>query len=269
MTRDNKILLSLLPYENEELKLKMLRGCATYKEIMRAVKYYGCKNIDERIKDINNYNTVFYDEKKYPNALYNLAIPPLRIQSSSCFPMDNEKIFGLVTSRNTSYQSFNGIMNFVLELIKNKTSIMSIDSTSNIIGDEIFKKKGLKKYSILSHGIDDCTIACNDSTLLSMYEPKEKENKSKRYSMYEVFGILCEAIVLFEINGIYGIDNLINSTLDNGGSIYLNRIGQKFTNKYSKAFQLILAGAPIISNLGDIDDYIYDYVNHKVIDFRR
>jgi hypothetical protein len=265
MNRENKILLSLLPYDNEEFKLKMLQDGASFKEIMRALKYYRCDRIDERIDNINKYNTVFFNEREYPKFLGNLRIPPMRIQSTSGFPKDDEYKIGLVSSRITSFEGLKGLTDFILQSKRNNITLMSFGRSGNFFMEDKFKEIGASRYSILSYGISDCYFSSDDSILLSTYEPKEKSNKSMKYSMYEVFGIICNAVVLFEINGEFDINKVVNSTLDCGGNLYLNRCGMHCNKNYNKALKLLLEGAPLISNLCDIDDFTYDYLNHEVV----
>jgi hypothetical protein len=265
MKRENKVLLSLLPYNKEELKLEMLKDEASFKEIMRAMKYHRCENVDERIENINNYNTVFFGEKDYPKVLGNLKIPPMRIQSTSTFPDNEAYKIGLVSSKISLYEELNNFADLFLNVLRNNITIISIGCGGGSFVESWLKVTDARSYCLLSHGIDDFNSSSTNSIFLSTYEPNQKSNTSMRLSMYEVFGILCNAIIFFETTDKYEINNVINSILDCGGNLYLSRAGMNSNKSSSTSLRLLLEGCPIISNLCDIDGFTYDYLNHKVV----
>lgn len=125
MTRENKILLSLLPYSKESFKLKMLKDNASYKEIIGAINKCRCENIYQRLNDIKKYNTVFIDEISYPCLLKDLRIPPMRLQSNCSFEKLSKYSVGVGSSNIFYEEEYKKYYDFLLSLLRNNINIIT------------------------------------------------------------------------------------------------------------------------------------------------
>ena len=85
-----------------------------------------------------------------------------------------------------------------------------------------------------------------------------------RNSMYDVFGMLCNSVVLFDIENLFNINKIVNSSLDCGTDLYLSRYNMH-CNVDHNSLSLMFNGTPIVSSLCDIDGFEYDYSTHSVI----
>jgi hypothetical protein len=258
MNRDNKILLSLLPYDKEELKLKLLHDNASFKEVIRALKYFKVERIDERVRDIKKYNTVFCDERDYPRVLNYLRIPPMRLQSTASFLKQDNYMIGLVSLGN-KFSSDNYFEDFALNAARNDIKTMCMDNFGLSLN-----RFALPSFAILSSGLDINQSKLFYTTLLSAYEPKEMATIKSRNSMYDVFAMLCNSVVLFDVENLFNINKIVNSSLDCGTDLYLSRYNIH-CNVNNKSLSLLFNGTPIVSSLCDIDGFEYDYSTHSII----
>lgn len=252
MNKDNKILLSLIPYNEEATKLKLLKDNSSFKEIMRAIKYYGCNNIDDRIQDIKKYNTVFCDENNYPKRLQALKIPPMRLQSSKCFTIEDDYVIGLITSTINKQLSKSYLEEFALNMARVFIKSIVVDNFGIFLNN-----LALPNYTILSSGLENYNFSLSNTTILSAYEPKEKSSFKNKCSMYEVFSALCNSVVVFDSDKYLDINRICCSVLDCGRDLYLSRYCLDCNSK-DHSLDLFLNGTPLISNIHDLDDFYYD-----------
>ena len=255
MKTDNKILLSLLPYSLEKQKLRMLKNNASYFEIMKEIKFHNIKNIDERISSIKEFNTCFADEKMYPSNLLNCDLPPLRLQSNGNFPINGRIKFGVIGAAGASKKLIKSLQTFVQSIFKTDSEIVGTGNDAiyktvehcegyNSGRSFIFLGCGLMRVQYLSR---NCS-----STLLSPFEPFEDASKRNILSMYEIFGSLCNSVIIFQCSNNDDIRRSVTPILDSGKGLYVHRDGVSIDKSCEKSFSLYLEGCEMVNEFDEV-----------------
>jgi predicted Rossmann fold nucleotide-binding protein DprA/Smf involved in DNA uptake len=269
MKTENKILLSLLPYSVERKKLRMLKNNASYFEIMKEIKLHGLRNIDERISSIKEFNTCFVDEARYPSNLLNCDLPPMRLQSNGNFPINGRIKFGVVGSSDASQKIIKSLRTFVQAILKTDSEIVgtgngviykTVELCDGYNRDRsfIFLGCGLMRVQHLRY---DCS-----STLLSPFEPFEVASKRNFLSMYEIFGSLCNSVIIFQCSNNDDIKRSVTPILDSGKGLYVHRDGVTLDRGCEKSFSLYLEGCEMVDKFDEVvqdEGFIYNIYEKK------
>lgn len=265
MNCENKRLVSLLPYNMEKLKIKMLNQNYSYREIMNVHKLNNSINISTRLSALKKFNMTFIDENDYPKNLLNCNIPPFRLSSTSIFPNNMYMKFGIIGSRYAYNDVLTNLYNFSSSMaVENCEIIGTGGGTFYYTLERAMEKNKGKSFILSSSGINSLSFVKENyySTILSIFEPNENPTRKSFSQMYEIFAAMCDCVIMFQCSDLDDCRRSITPTLDSGKSIYVHRSCVNDRIGCERTLSLYNEGCTSVSNF-------YDIVSEEKLEYRK
>lgn len=250
----NKILLSLIPYQYEREKIRILKNNYNTKELLKIHAKLNTKNLEKRIEDLKKYNLCFIDDDYYPNKLKNLIIPPFRISSTGDFPINGRIKFSTIGSSYIYDDVKEALFSFALSIAINKGEL--ITSNYKMINEvlELAMRQSESRYFVLLNcGLDYVEKNnLNYKTLLSIFEPSEKVTPNSTIQMYEILSNLSDYYVVFQCSQSDECFKSINCALDGETKIFVHQSSVDGRKGCEACLSLYKSGCSMVSSFSQL-----------------
>ncbi|MCH3916416.1 MAG: hypothetical protein LKE40_02860 [Spirochaetia bacterium] len=227
MDRERKLLLSLLPFEQEQLKPVFEKQDLCVAEIESLiVSHRSFPDISARLDSFRNYRVAFCGEDGYPEGLYRLAHPPYRLTSDAPFPSTCGMAVALTCS-DTAYDdvlccaygfsralSFNGI-----------SVVLTGEGTCGSRMLAGIAAGGTVPVRVAGCGLDHCRHRSGVATVSCMEPWMGNSQPGARRNGATLLVGLASCLVVLQASQRSGSLSCVQEALDSGIECYVHQCG--------------------------------------------